>query len=216
MKPLLHEELRRQAKNNYTVNIYCDGHFQFSKEVAEFIADRIEREYIPRPRYEDGEPVQFGGNVEGCDGAIDCYVIYDDGSGNVSGENDLSDEGASFGKEGERDRYKFIRHKQPKVLDADGVEINCGDEVWRTYAPESDSLVVESICDAGVICDLRVNGEPIVFDPKLLTHTEPDSWEKIEADATDKLTEYLISKERHVKVVKNIIRRAKALAERDA
>ena len=32
----------------------------YTPEKIEKLADAIEREYLPRPRYEDGEPIQFG------------------------------------------------------------------------------------------------------------------------------------------------------------
>lgn len=68
MKKLLHERLREVGKNEV-----CTWPILFSvtgtddalySTFANDLADEIEKYYIPRPRFEDGEPVQFGDEVE--------------------------------------------------------------------------------------------------------------------------------------------------------
>lgn len=39
-----------------------------TQKEGDIIADEIEKYYIPRPRYEDGEPVQFGKEFIDCNG----------------------------------------------------------------------------------------------------------------------------------------------------
>lgn len=122
MKKLLHERLRE-----YGSNCLADYTEWSSQRHANELADEIEQYYIPRPRFEDGEPVQFGYYVDGCNGPVDSFLIYEDGSGTVYGEADLPykvDDGAVTHIDEPHKRPK------PKVLDADGVEIKVGDTVW--------------------------------------------------------------------------------------
>lgn len=67
----------------------------------------------------------------------------------------------------------------PKVLDADGVEIKLGDTVWHEDGSEQ---LVEKLNRYGARC---FDGDKRrTFDPKYLTHTRPDSWERLEMDAS--------------------------------
>lgn len=84
MKKLLHERLREFARI-----LDDDGNFTFLElNEAESLADEIEKYYIPRPRFKDGEPVQFGDEVEGCNGKVGAVLIFPDGSGYVYGRVD--------------------------------------------------------------------------------------------------------------------------------
>ena len=68
MKKLLHERLR-EIKNSDCESLaavagvkchaFCNR-YACHKEIYKALADEIEKYYIPRPRFEDGEPVQFG------------------------------------------------------------------------------------------------------------------------------------------------------------
>jgi hypothetical protein len=154
--------------------IYIGG-----KTVSEWladVADQIERETLPRPRFEDGEPVQFG----------DKYV---DKYGNVATADTVvvSNHGFTLYNRGSATHFKLtesVKRPVAKVLDADGVEIKVGDEVWSTN-------------DSGLVChpfsfivteveEHLVHGDGIGVLPCQVTHkrVEPsDSWERIEADA---------------------------------
>lgn len=83
MKKLLHERLRE-----YGSNCRADYTDWLSQRHANELADEIEKYYIPRPRFEDGEPVQFGDEVEGCNGKVGAVLIFPDGSGYVYGRED--------------------------------------------------------------------------------------------------------------------------------
>lgn len=70
-----------------------------------------------------------------------------------------------------------------RVLDADGVPIEVGDEVWCVgMQPCDEPLKVEDIS-----ATVRVN---VFHDPMNLTHKRPDSWEALEDDATRDPREY--------------------------
>lgn len=101
-------------------------------ETLESIAGQIERETLPRPRFADGEPVQVG----------DKYVNK---YGNVATADTVvvSNHGFTLYDKGSATHFKLTesvkRPDPPKVIDADGVEIKVGDEVWSTN-------------DSGLVC----------------------------------------------------------------
>lgn len=148
------------------------------------IADKIERETLPRPRFEDGEPVQFGDEFVSCDGPRVVVGIKYSCEGGIS----LCDADGEL--------YRFVgreRVKRPvaKVLDADGVEIKVGDEVWST----DDSGLVRhpfSFIVTEVEAHL-VHGDRIGVLPCQVTHKRPeppDTWEQIEADSKKFVCDY--------------------------
>ena len=94
----------------------------------------------------------------------------------------------------------------PKVLDADGVEINVGDKVWLLNDIDNE-LVVEEIDDeSGWVRTRSANGACLSVYNTHLTHTPPDSWEQLEMDAE------LNDETGIVGGNLDIVRRAKALA----
>ena len=92
------------------------------------------------PRFEDGEPVRLGEHWQQEDydesiTRIDSIEFAEDG---VRFENEYAD---AFYRYGER-----VKRPAPKVLDADGVEIREGDEVWPKYPSDrDDEQVVRAI-----------------------------------------------------------------------
>lgn len=107
------------------VSPFEDGN---GSEVLNALADRIEREYIPRPRFEDGEPVQFGD-----------YFVSKDGFGVPLASLGITYDG----------RYEFNYW-------------TCGGDYYLAIEPGEAAKRPE----------------------------EPDSWERIEADAKKGLSEY--------------------------
>lgn len=76
----------------------------------------------------------------------------------------------------------------PKVLDADGVEIKVGDTV---YEPNGQSGIVAAVHPSTRCVDLRQDGcDAYAMDTKRLTHTRPDSWKRLFADASDDACAY--------------------------
>lgn len=152
----------------------CDDCHRF---VCEVIADQIERETLPRPCFEDGEPVQVGdkyvnkyGNIATADTVVVSnhgFTLYDKGS-------------ATHFKPTE----SVKRPEPPKVLDADGVEIKVGDEVWLVEG-DADAWVVKSMDGDRVEMTGGV-GWYCNAPCSKLTHKRPepeDTWERVEADA---------------------------------
>ena len=170
-------ELIREAANRppYKQDVYVNA--------GQLLAE-IEREYLPRPRFEDGELVDIGDQFE-FDGESfhirDLHVGLDKKTYIVARDRD----GLFDMEPGER-----VKRPDPEVLDADGVPIRKGDTVW--YEGEryrvTDVYMLDGE-DPGV--DLEsfstVMGEPTETITnawnKLVTHKQPDSLERIEADA---------------------------------
>lgn len=113
MKKLLHERLRDITEPE---SIYVDGvEFYLYQAPAEALADEIEKYYIPRPRFEDGEPVQFGDTIGGCEGICNAITLFSSGEVNLITDNESSILVIFDGE--------LVKRPYPKVIDADGVEI---------------------------------------------------------------------------------------------
>lgn len=219
MNKLLHERLRGdgafvQLKTKSYINL-------LDSDFAAEIADEIEKCYVPRPRFENGEPVQFGDEVE--DGTIHEIAFWDDGTILLLDETPETIYEVSAGC--------FIKRPESKVLDADGVETNAWDTV---YTKLGIKCTVEKIgtqqCEGMEDWD----GTPwVMFDNGSwmhahdVTHREPDSLEKLRDDATKPSRQYYADhighdvglkddEEINTAVHKHIIDRAVAIMERDA
>lgn len=183
MEKLPHERLREDGLYNYITDEECSvtACSKCEQFVANKIADEIEKYYIPRPRFEDGEPVQFGDEVE--DGTIHEIAFWDDGTILLLDETPETIYEVSAGC--------FIKRPEPKALDAKGVEINVGETVWiiesgakgKVEEINKDRVYVK--CDDGWLADVHVSH---------ITHREPDSLEKLRDDMREFVdTEYKIS-----------------------
>ena len=146
-------------------------------EALHAIADRIEREYMPLPMLE-GEPLKVGDRVDGYsqEGA---EVIA------IMNSNMIVVRSTVKGGHGYHDEaYPLLlwsvdslkRHRQ-EVLDADGVPIHVGDTVWTVYSGEKEKV-------AGILLGKRIAIESGGWRRSVdLTHKQPDTLERIEADA---------------------------------
>lgn len=144
----------------------------------------IDRYYLPRPLFEDGEPVQIG----------DRYLM-------MNGTQDIA---SSFAyTKGDADYARINGHrmklhervKRPKqtVLDADGVPIEVGDAVW--ILKDSGHVkwtVIEPYNRYDGIQTVYVESRGIKGHacPENITHREPDSHERIDRDALKSYNEY--------------------------
>ena len=109
-------------------------------------------------------------------------------------------------------RPEKVERPAPKVLDADGVEIKVGDSMY--VANNGDGPYI--VCDIDENID-RIElfwhenrNEKLFIAANRLTHTRPDSWERLEEDAE------LNDETGIVGGNLDLIRRAKALAEAEA
>lgn len=149
-----------------------------TKEQLDALADRIENEYILRPRYEDDEIIQF-------DSVVNDKLRGDMKVDRISFTRSGFYFGASHNAKGERIvekiRYDYgepIKRSDSPVLDVDGVEIKVGDKVWcRNNGAHCE---VVNISDNGVL-DIKwldSSGMTTRLAAHCFTHQEPDSFTK--------------------------------------
>ena len=91
------------------------------------------------PRFEDGEPVRIGDEVDfdGEGGAASSVELQDDEHFVIHACDGAGDYSHRNFRPGER-----VKRPAPKVLDADGVEIHVGDRVWSTQLDEPHEWIV--------------------------------------------------------------------------
>lgn len=138
----------------------------------------IDRYYLPRPLFDDGEPVQFGDrfvNDKGNDSTLSS-LNYTKGNSDYVNINGY-------------ERHDFAhRLKRPKqqVLDADGVPIEAGDTVWDTVSGIGGVVDnFQSIYGHDITANIECpdDGKFYNFNVDRLTHKEPDTQERIDMDA---------------------------------
>lgn len=187
MKKLLHERLREFASilddDDYTFR-FEDGNFtDLELNEAESLADEIERYYIPRPRYEDGRPVQFKNEFVDHNGHNQTLssLTYTKGSHDYVSLNGRT-----------KQRLDEPVNRQTKVLDANGVEIDVGCLVVMEYDRSWEKVVAYVGTNAATdprCIQRRARPEPFVkyedggWDyARSVSRIEPDSLEKIRND----------------------------------
>lgn len=127
------------------------------------------------PKYEDGSYVRLGDSYIDTDGDENevMAIEFNDRCADLIGV-----EGCHTGFE----PFERVKRPAPKVLDADGVEVHLGDTV---YESNGQSGIVIAVHPSTRCVDLRQEGcVACAMDAKRLTHTRPDSWERLEEDAT--------------------------------
>ena len=173
-------------------NLRYNSDLEYERELFTAIADRIESEYMPLPMLE-GEPLKVGDRVDG---------YFQEGAEVVAVMNSVMVVVRSTVKGGhgyhdeayplllwDVDSLKRHRHK---VLDADGVPIIVGDVVYFVDNTEAfDVLGVESD-GADLVHIGRKDGTSTDawVSPSDLTHKQPDTLERIEADAMKMSSDY--------------------------
>ena len=135
--------------------------------------------------------------------------------------------------EGHEDRgwfTRFLTHRAP-VIAADGKPLRKGETVWHVKTGR-EYVVVEPSYGETVVVRLAKydDAEGEQYAPSQLTHERPDSWERLEEDAGKDCCAYYGNdpwtgcdgcpakgvEDCNSKMASDIVRRAKALAERDA
>ena len=136
----------------------------------------LDRCAVPRPRFEDGEPVDVSEYED-----ILGYSVLDDGGFAL-----ITAGGSIEYEAGER-----VERPAPEAMGADGLPVKVGDKVWSTVSGNE-----------GIVIALNVNGESTAhvewgdgrWSPDVrcdrLTHTPPDTQERIDDDATMPPAEY--------------------------
>lgn len=186
------------------------------------------------PKFEDGCYVQLGDKVVANSGEnkgrefIVRNVYFENGHGKLR----------SYVSDGCYWTWKaadpYVKRPAPKVLDADGVEIHVGDTVWHE---DGTMLRVDGfggIDDGETIVNVHIirGATPWREVRNLsLTHEQPDSWERLEEDVEKTTCEYFGFRDKEcsecpgfkggvkgcsVIKMRDLIRRAKAIAEKEA
>ena len=146
------------------------------------IADRIDAERalpedVEWPRFEDGELVRIGDELEYEGETMRVYLATFDAFGWSLWCSRKGIDSMFRGWYGER-----VKRPTHKVLDADGVPIEVGDTVWATY--NGCKHIVTAVCSDGslhpeMLTDdgCMVEYEEGLWDfAKKVTHEQPDSW----------------------------------------
>lgn len=178
MDKMLHERLRDHVKRD---GLDFDGKgyslVLWSFE-AEALADEIERFYIPRPRFEDGEPVQWDDESIDWNTAVNVPFYF----------NAIDNDGIPLAlghdtyREAQMTEDGFVKRKErPKILDCDGNVIEIGDTVWcLTNGLQKGK--VRYIYSYGVQVEWEDGYRSDGVNPDNLTHKGPDSLEKLRED----------------------------------
>lgn len=149
------------------------------------ITEWLDKWFIKRPLFEDGQPVQFGEQV-GCNDLymehpVDTFAFSDDGSVELRGDGN-----SMWYCRGER-----VARPAPKVLDADGVETNVGDKGFMSFG-KFKPVTIKAVYPSFTWRSLPypcVEYEEGGWDKAAnFTHKEPDSLEK--------LRDYVLEQER--------------------
>lgn len=157
----------------------------------------IDRYYLPRPLFEDGEPVYIGAEIDDRKrGKLEVSrICYTDGGfyfNNSRGSNGRKMKGITY-KHGER-----VGRPKQQVLDADGVPIEVGDVVWTNNIPKGHDkrtvLLLKPFSEMGTTDEPSTHA--VLFEGGgwmgnlRVTHREPDTQERIDADALKDMYEY--------------------------
>ena len=144
-------------------------------------------ERVKRPAPEvldaDGVEIKVGDTVWHEDGS-ELHVI---GFGDAQdGETMLAVEYAAGPTKWGEVRCLSVTHTRPapKVLDADGVEIHVGDTVWDDDGVEMTVMSLVGELPGHVTTHSKIPPARYSISAKLITHARPDSWERLEEDAS--------------------------------
>ena len=145
------------------------------------------------PRFEDREYVWFGDEVA-CRGKacmLDDVKFVSDGTFHdetylyVSNGLDVFEVPIAAGER--------VKRPARSVLDADGVEIKVGDSMYVANngdGPYTVCNIDESIDRIELFWHENTSAERLFIPANRLTHTRPDSWERLESDAVKGVCEY--------------------------
>lgn len=147
----------------------------------------LERCAIPRPRFDDEEPVQSSDMEE--IGAMATYRVYMDGSWEFEPdkyEDETSPKpwDAQFGTRNDR-----VKRPAPEVLGADGLPLDEDDTVYgmgreqHRYTVQVPYSINEAVGQRFCVqCYDHDEGNITWCDPSMLTHTPPDTLERLRDD----------------------------------
>lgn len=223
MKKLLHEKLREAAKTEADMRNYypCvvaakdlgamdDTRYDTEVKLLNAIADEIEKYYIPRPRFEDGEPVQFGDEVRAESITLIAHEIAlsDDGTWHIRQSQNQSLGG---------DKGTAVQRPEPKVLDAEGVPCKKGETVWRLIDSTKWEITDIHPTEQRIAVRQLDTEKEVVggwFLVEEYSHREPDSLKKAVNDLGE-LLNFPMCDDIKLDKVEEVYNRLTAIMERD-
>lgn len=160
-----------------------DGSVGYQSIFAE-LDKRLMPQGIEWPRLDDGERVRFGDEVEGkgkSSGIVSRVMLNRNGYQlRNSDDKDIA---------GWKAYSRSVKRPEPEVLGADGLPIKVGETVWfANSANATEFVVAEMSTDSEYSVRMRLPESPEQdgqwFLPQALTHTPPDTQERIDDDAS--------------------------------
>lgn len=186
---------KRPFKYTFALEVEDNG----SVSVARYIIGSKVRRPEPKVLDADGVEIKVGDRVYSINNGNGYIVRAINGNGTL--------EFKGFDDRGWVPR--FFTHKLP-IIDADYMPIKVGDTVYE--ANGQDGIVTAVHPSTGCV-DLRQGDcDAYAMDCLRLSHVQPDSWERLEEDADRGPTGGMDYEE----FARDLVRRAKALAEREA
>ena len=146
---------------------------------GEKFRDYLSRCFILRPRYEDGEPVQW----------VDPGIDWDDGKSWAFNAIDQVGQAVALGRDNIAARSAMtddgrVRRRIAKVLGADDLPITADETVYPTYGTHTaEPCKVIAVLGQDTVIVAAPSGEHERFDGRYLVHTHPDTQERIDEDA---------------------------------
>lgn len=144
------------------------------------------------PRFEDGELVMVGDEATNNKNQRFTVKRIEFRHGKWMLNDSVTEGHYLNGKSGKR-----VKRPAPKALDADGMEIKVGDTVYELETGEEykvervfSGATDPDFPDHTIRCNKVADFITHVFKPDQLTHTRPDSWERLEEDAVKGVCEY--------------------------
>ena len=146
---------------------------------GEKFRDYLHRCFLPRPRFEDGEPVQFEDNIDELHG-VEKFIFTLSRGGSCQMQDADGNMLTVF-------TGGFVKRHAPEALGADGKPIVVGETVWNRFGTKNTVERLE-YSKSGLVKVWYKNGH---FDISCtITHTPPDTQQKIDDDATMPPAEY--------------------------
>lgn len=173
------------ARNAEKSRAVCEAMAERADTGKRVLTERERRILDMWPRFEDSEPVWFGDAVEAHHGGAITIEAIEFSRGKVCVKD---------AEDGDWDTSMYamrpLKRHAPEVLDADGVPTKVGDTVYGIGRSQHVFEVIDphhidpEVGDAfSVRCYDRDEAKECHCRPELLTHTRPDSWERLEMEA---------------------------------
>lgn len=186
----LAKDLVHDLRSNIAImlGISCDG---MADDVQEAIDSELHKRLMPPgmewPRFDDGERVEFGSAVDGLGGPCEKFIF----TRSMGGVCQLQDAGGRMVNVLHGGR---VKRQKPEVLGADGLPIKIGDTVYLISGSEPYRVERLPQRKDGMIAvyGLESKREKLYcYYPDNLTHTQPDTQERIDEDAKLDPCEYV-------------------------